>query len=141
MVLGEQEAALPIEVGRELLQFAADEVLLEQLLAKPDRDCHRERAIAFRRECNISLEQPLELQKWLLVEHDIVNLVEPDRAFREAIADRMHGKASVVLLAREALLLRCRHDAAVDEKRGGAVVVEGGDAENPHAARARTGCR
>src|SRR6516165_4454927 len=118
MVLGEQEAALPIEVGRELLQFAADEVLLEQLLA-----------------------QPLELQKWLLVEHDIVNLVEPDRAFREAIADRMHGKASVVLLAREALLLRCRHDAAVDEKRGGAVVVEGGDAENPHAARARTGCR
>ena len=42
------------------------------------------------------------------------------------------GKDGVVLLAGEALLLRGRHDAAVLDQRRGAVVIEGGNAENAH---------
>ena len=53
----------------------------------------------------------------------------------EAIGDRVLGKAGVLLLAREALLLRGGHDAAVDQKRSGAVVIECGDAEDAHPAQ------
>ncbi len=40
------------------------------------------------------------------------------------------GNSLVVLLAGEALFLRRGDDLAVDDERGGGVVVEGGDAEN-----------
>ena len=52
------------------------------------------------------------------------------------------GKARVVLLAREALFLRGGDDLAVLDQGRGAVVVEGGDAQDAHAAqRPRTECR
>src|ERR1039458_3805339 len=132
MVLGEKKPVLPVKIGRELLQFAADNVLLEQLLSDPDRNCHGERTITLRRECYIGLKQPLELQERLFVEHYIVDLVQSDTAFREAVADCMHWEARVLLLARETFFLRRRHDTAVEKKRGSAVVVKGGDAENSH---------
>ena len=44
-----------------------------------------------------------------------------------------------MLLAREAFLLRRRDDAAVLDQRRGAVVIEGGNAED--AACIRTACR
>jgi hypothetical protein len=42
VVLGEKKLALPFKFGRKLLQLAPDNVLLEQPLADPDRNCHRE---------------------------------------------------------------------------------------------------
>ena len=51
-------------------------------------------------------------------------------ASRRQYATARDGKRRVVLLAREALLLRRGHDAAVLDQAGGRVVVVGGDAEN-----------
>ena len=56
------------------------------------------------------------------------------------------GNAVVVLLAREALLLRGGDEPAVDHQRGRGVVVEGADPEDVHlrtlsAARSRSGSR
>ena len=42
------------------------------------------------------------------------------------------GNAGVVLLPGEALLLRGRDDPAVLDQRRGAVVIEGGNAEDAH---------
>ncbi len=42
------------------------------------------------------------------------------------------GKGGVVLAAGETLLLRRGNDAAVLDQRRGAVVIEGGNAENAH---------
>ncbi len=76
-------------------------------------------------KCEVGLEQPLKLEEWLLVEHNIVHVVELDSAFCKAVANRMYGKAGVLLLASEAFLLRCRYYASLDEQRSSAVVVEG----------------
>ena len=76
----------------------------------------RERLEAARREGEIGFEQPLEFQERLLVEDDIVDVLERDAGLLEAIADRVDREARVLLLAREALLLRRRDDLAVDQQ-------------------------
>jgi hypothetical protein len=108
-----------------LAQLALDHVLLEQLLANPDRDRGRERAISVRRKPDIGLQQPLELEERFLVEHHIVDLFERNCRFSQAIGDRVPRKARVLLLACEPLLLGRRYNAAIDQERGGAIVVEG----------------
>ena len=80
MMLGEQQLVLPVEVRREFLQLAPQQILLKQLLANPDRDRRRERAEAARREGDVGFEQPLELQERLFVEDDIVDVGERDLA-------------------------------------------------------------
>ena len=135
VVLGEQKLVLPVELGRQLLQVLADDVLLKQFFADPHRDRHRERAKTTRRKRDIGLQQPLEFEKRFFVEHHVIDVVERDAALLQAIGDGVNGKAGVLLPARKALLLRRRHDAAVHEKRGSAVVIERRDAENAHARR------
>src|SRR5260370_1618886 len=124
MVFGKKKPALPVKSGRELLQCGEDNILLEQLLLDPDRNRHWERAIALRCKCEVGIEEPLKLEEWLLVEHNIVHVVELDSAFCKAVANRMYGKAGVLLLASEAFLLRCRSYASLEERRRGAIVLE-----------------
>ena len=135
VMLGEQEPVRAVEIRIDVLEPAQQHVLLEQLFPDPDRDRHRERSEAARREAEIGFEQPLEFQERLLVEHDIIDVLERDTGLFEAIANRVDRKARVVLLAREALFLRRRDDLAVDQQRRGAVVIEGGNAEDAHAAK------
>src|SRR5215510_13947555 len=139
VVLGEEKLVLPVEVRRKLLQLAADDVLLKQLLAQPERDGHGERLIAARRKPNVGLQQPLELEKRLLVEHHIVEVIEPAALFLQAIRDGMRGEARILLLAGKALLLRGRHDTAVDEQRSGTVMIERRNTEDAHGSR--TACK
>jgi len=54
----------------------------------------------------------------------------------EAEFDGTGREGGIVADAGEAFLLRGGGDAAVDEERGGAIVVEGGDAED-----FKTACR
>ena len=54
-------------------------------------------------------------------------------ACAQAIVARRARETGIVLLAREALLLRRRDDLAVLDQRGRAVVVERRDPENAHA--------
>ena len=120
--------------ARELLQLVAQQLLLEQLLAQPQRHRHAEGAEAARREGEIGFEQPLEFQERLVVEHDVIDVVEPRSCRLQAIGDRVVRETGIVLLAREAFFLRRGHDAAVLDQRRGAVVIEGGNAENAHRA-------
>ena len=64
----------------------------------------------------------------------MIDPVEVDLAGLKTIADGLAGKARVVLLAGESLLLSGRDDAAVLDKGSRAVVVEGGNAEESHGS-------
>ena len=127
VVLGEEQPLLPGVARRPALELAAQQVLQEQLLAQPDRDRHAERGETPRREREVGLEQALELQERLVVEHDMVERFRGDAGFFQAPGDGVVRKGRVVLPAGEARLLRRGHDAAVLDQRGRAVVVEGRD--------------
>ncbi len=129
MMLGKQQPLLPVVAGLDRLELVGQEHLLEQLFLEPHRQRHAERLEAARREREVGLEQPLELQERLVVEYDVVDGVELDAGLGEAIVHGVLRIARVMLLAGEALLLRRRDDLAVLDQRGCAVVVERRDAE------------
>ena len=81
-----------------------------------------------------------EFQKRLVIKDDRVDVLERLAAGGETIFDGLRRECRVVANAGEALLLRGGDDAAVGNQRRGAVVVEGRDAEDVHAAL-RTACR
>src|SRR4051794_18992542 len=113
----------------------AQPALLEQLVAEPRRHRRLERLEAARHEGEIGLDQPVELAQRLVVEHDVVELAQPDAGLLQAIRDRVGRERGVVLLPREALLLRRRDHAPVDDQRRRAVVIEGRNSEYPHWPR------
>ena len=91
----------------------------------------RNDAEAARREGEVGLEEPLELEERLVVEGDgVERRRRSSPASGRQYATACAREAGVVLLAREALLLRGGDDLAVDDEAGGRVVVEGRDAED-----------
>ncbi len=64
----------------------------------------------------------------------MVDLLRLQPALLQAVAKRVRREALIVLLAGEALLLRGGDDASVLDQRGRAVVVEGRNADDAHAA-------
>ena len=75
-------AAWPMsKSSREFADLLAQQAFLEQLLPQPERDRHPERAKAARRERDIGLQQPLEFEERLVVEHDVVEAVGGDAGF------------------------------------------------------------
>ncbi len=132
MMLAEDQALVPVEVGPVLLQLVLQQVLQEQLLPQPHRDRHLERFVPARREREVGLQQALELEQWLVVKRDQVDLVEADARLRQAVLEGVAREARIVLLARKALLLRRGHDLAVGHHRGRGVVVESRDSYDPH---------
>jgi hypothetical protein len=142
VVLGEQQLAVPA-IGRVMLaELLEQEVLQEQLLAQPQRDRHAKRLEATWRECQVGLQQALELQEGLVVEDHAVDVAQADARLLEAVLHGVDREARVVLLAREALFLRRRDDDAILDQRRGAVVVVGRYAEHSHASPClRTACR
>src|SRR5262245_11672689 len=133
-MLRKEQPLVPLVIARKLPQFVAQKLLLEQLLAQPQRDRHAERSKAGRREREISLQQAFELEERLVVEHGVVDVVQSGSRGFQTIAERMVREAGIVLLAREALLLGGRDDAAVLDQGGRAVVVERREPENAHSA-------
>ncbi len=75
------------------------------------------------------LQHPIERQQRAVVENDRVQLLGLDEPLAQAVVDGPLREARVVLLAREALLLRGRDDLAVTDKGGSRVVIVGRDAE------------
>jgi hypothetical protein len=99
-------------------------------LVEPQGRRFEEGAEATRREGEVALEQSVQLQQWLLVEGHRAERLGPDPRSAQAEANGMGRKASVPLEAGEPLLLGCRHDLAVGQQAGGAIVIEGRDPEN-----------
>ena len=114
---------------------APDQPGLLQLLAEPHRHGRDEAREPGRGVREIGFEQPLELAQRLLVEDDIVEVLDRDLRFAEAVLDRQVREAGIVLLAGEALLLRGRHDLPVAHEAGRAVVIERRNAQNVRHVR------
>src|SRR5260370_7820815 len=87
VMLGEQQPLAHVVVGACLPELLDEPVLLKQLLLDPERHRLAERREPPRREGQISLEQPLEFEEGLFVEHDPVDVAEPDPGFAEARGD------------------------------------------------------
>src|SRR5262245_29873787 len=130
---GRQIRGRAVAGGRE--QLLPEEALQEHLLLEPYGHRRDERANAARSEGQIRLEEALELHERLVVERDVTEIAESDAALGEAVAERVGGESRVVPLAREPLLLRCRHDRAVPDQARRAVVVEGRNAEDVRRQR------
>jgi hypothetical protein len=120
VVLGKDDA-----LGVLPVQAVADQPRQVELLAQPQRHGLVEGTETGRREAEISLEQPLELEKRLVVEADEVQSGRVDPRLGQAVVDGVLRKRVVVLYAREALFLGRGHDAAVHEQRRRRVVVVG----------------
>src|SRR5262249_54392962 len=105
MMFGEQQLLFDASIRTELLQFTCEKALLEQLLLDPERQRHGEAAVAARREREVGLEQPLELDERLVVEGDEIEIVEREASRREAELDCVARKPRIVLAPREALFL------------------------------------
>src|SRR5687768_1917556 len=122
----EQELRIPVAaLSQALLQRLHEHAFLKQLLLEPQRQRLAKRGKASRRKRKIRFEQPFELEKGLVVESDMVELVRAQPRVFEAKSDRIAGEAGVVLFPREALLLRRRNDVAVDHEGGCGIVIEG----------------
>ena len=78
VVLAEIRRSAQSKSGSTASSSSVEQRLLEQLLAQPQRQRHPERCEAARAIGEIGLEQPLELEKWLVVEDDAVDVLEPD---------------------------------------------------------------
>ena len=131
MVLSKQNARC-IEIGRYFLELAGKPFFLKHLFAQPDRDRHLKGPQSPRGERDIGLQQPLELQKRLVVENDGVEIGKTAPRLLQAIVDRGERKAGIVFFLAEPFFLGCTDDSSVRDNRGSAVVVQRRDAENAH---------
>jgi len=115
-MLSEEQTSVPIKtVPGALLELTAKQTLLKELLTEPKRNSHLERPETPGREGDIGLQETLKLQKWLVIKHDVVNLIETRTFLGEAIVNRMRRKASVVLFPAEALLLCGGNNLAISD--------------------------
>src|SRR5579871_1267283 len=134
MMLGEKQLLLPVESRTQPLQLFMQQRFLKQLLADPQRHCHLERSQSAWRIGEIRFEQPLELQERLVVKNNKIDIAERAAGLYQAILGRVRWKSGIVLLAREALLLRGRDNFAIAHQRRGAVVIKSGDSQNLHVS-------
>jgi len=125
VVLGEDVS--PLVLALEPAAYLARKV---QLFVEPEGHGGEKRPEPRGGEREVGLQQALELQKRLVVEPDVIELLRREPALFETVVDRVDRKAVVVLLPREPLLLGRGGDVAVDDQHGGRVVIERRDAEN-----------
>ena len=72
----------------------------------------------------MTLEDPLKLHQWFVVEGDHGHVGHLDLSFFEGPSDCIDGKPLVVLFPRECLFTRGSDGHAVLQKAGGGVVIE-----------------
>ena len=81
------------------------------------------------------LEQAIKSAQRFVVETYSFKITRIETCFAQAVADGVLGKARVVLLSREAFLLRGSHDFSVDYQCCCRVVVERRDAQDRRHSR------
>src|SRR5512145_1333527 len=95
---------LGVEHVAFVFQRFFDCAILVQLLFDPQRTCHRERLETTRRDPQVRLEDPFELEEWLVVKSDEREIVDADSALLEAVASGANWERRIAFYASEALL-------------------------------------
>ena len=70
------------------------------------------------------MQETIELQEGLFVESHVIDLLNANFTFAQAIFDSEFWKAGIMLLAGEPFLLGGGNDPAVAHEAGGAIVVK-----------------
>jgi hypothetical protein len=83
----------------------------------------------------IRLEQPLELDEWLLVKDNPIERRKLCGPFAQTIGDCLTGKRGIVLQPREPLLLGRRNNVPILHERCGTIVIVSGYPEETHSSR------
>jgi len=135
VVLREQQALHRLRFRIDPAQGLHQRRLLKQLVADPYRHGHGEGSEAARRHGEIGLQKPFEFHEGLLVEADVIHITQTQTGDVEDGADGVPGEGMIVLDAGQPFLLHRRHDLSVLHQGGTGIVIEGGNAENPHACR------
>ena len=111
-------------------EFRADEIRHPQFFFHPQRHRLQERTESRRRVVEISFQQPIEFQQWLVVKADIVQLVGGDAGFFKTVTSRMQREIVIVFDASEALFLSSGYNLSVDHETRGRVMIKRRDAQN-----------
>src|SRR5215510_6066647 len=113
-------------------KLAAKHILLEQLLADPERHGLTKRREPARRESKVSFEQPLEFKKWLVVKRDAIDLPASYTPFGNTPAYCVCRKTGVMLVTSKTFLLCRSHDNAVAHQGCGAIMIVGRYSKDDH---------
>jgi len=100
-----------------------DERRNPKFLLDPERHRLQKRAESFGAVGEVGLQDTLELNQRLFVEDDMGEICIADPRLLQAVSDRMMREGSVMLLAREAFLLRGGNDLAIPDEASGRIVV------------------
>src|SRR6266480_8050822 len=109
MMLRKEEPAGPVGIPtKDALQLFRKDCFLKELLLDPDRQRHCKGFEPLWSVGKVRLEQPFELEEWLIVENDAVKLFRADPGFFYTVPDRVLRKTRIVFDACEPLFLRGR---------------------------------
>src|SRR5262249_40410195 len=129
MMLGEQQLLRRLPFGVDLAQFFAEQAFLEQLLLQPDRHRHAEGGKAARRKGQVGFEQALEFQERLVIKEEWGGVGGLGAGRFQKIIGGGGRKGWGGVLGGEGFFLGGWDDGSVRQESGGAIVVEGGNAE------------
>src|SRR6267378_6206235 len=133
MVLAEEHLLVPAIAPVDFPQFVLQQAFQEELFSQPQGNRHAKRLEPAWCKRQIRLDQPLKLQERLVVKDDAIHAAQPGAALGQAVADSVGGKPGIVLLTREAFLLRRSNDLTVLDQCRSAVMVKRGNPENAQA--------
>ena len=124
VVLAVQEIALVPTEG------APDVPIRKELFLDPQRPRHAERGETARRDAQVGLKDPLELEERLVIEPHALQIRGLNAGGAETVGHGLRRERRVPLLARETLLLSRGDDLAILQQAGGAVMIEGRETED-----------
>ncbi len=114
-------------------EMRCDDAAYPYLFAERVFDRLRKRTPRARKRSKRARQDALELQHAAFVEDHRIELRRIDRRLVQTPFDRTCRKPGVVLVPRQPLFLDGAHRDAVDDKRGGRIVIVGGNAEDLHS--------
>ena len=103
-----------------------------EFLIQPQRERLHERKKPSGCMGEIGLENPIEFQKWLVIEGDVVEILRFDAGLSQAVGHGIARKTGIVLDPGKPLFLSCSHDFTVAHEGRGGVVIESADSQDMH---------
>src|SRR6185369_10218873 len=113
-----------------VIELLTDDLLHPDFLFDPDWNRFEEGLQPEGCVGQIRMENSVELYERLFVKRHVVNILDSDISLPQTIRHGLCRKICIMLLAREPLLLRCRHNHPVSHQAGCAIVVKGRDSED-----------